>query len=198
VVQAVLPARPIEKGRQGPGLLAYVASSKYVDHLPLYRLEQIFARHGVQVTRRTPSEWNGAVADLLEPIVRVMHREQVCRSPWIQCDDTTLEVRDPSCTPEIRTGHLWVYRGELNEAVYDFTWSRNRDGPLKILAGWRGYLQVDAAPASDDVFAQYPGIIEASCMARARRYFKEALPAAAVPCTGVGDHQPALRDRAGR
>jgi transposase len=90
VVQAGLPARPIEKGRPGPGLLAHVVSSKYADHLPLYRLEQIFARHGVEITRRTLAEWNGAVADLLEPIVRAMHREQVCQSPWIQCDDTTL------------------------------------------------------------------------------------------------------------
>ena len=65
VVQAALPARPIEKGRPGPGLLAHVVSSKYADHLPLYRLEQIFERHGVQITRRTLSEWNGAVADLL-------------------------------------------------------------------------------------------------------------------------------------
>jgi transposase InsO family protein len=58
----------------------------------------------VQVTRRTLSEWNGAVADLLEPIVRVMHREQVRQSPWTQCDDTTLDVQDPSRAPEIRTG----------------------------------------------------------------------------------------------
>ena len=101
VVQAVLPARPIEKGRPGPGLLAHVVTSKYADHLPLYRLEQIFERHGVQVTRRTLSEWNGAVADLLEPIVRVMHREQVRQSSWIQCDDTTLDVQDPSRAPEI-------------------------------------------------------------------------------------------------
>jgi hypothetical protein len=108
------------------------------------------------------AEWNGAVADLLEPFVRVMHREQVRQSPWIQCDDTTLEVQDQSRAPEIRTGHLWVYRGELGEVVYDFTWSRNRDGPLKMLAGYRGYLQVDAAPAYDDVFTQYPGIIEAA------------------------------------
>ena len=121
--------------RPGPGLLAHVVSSKYADHLPLYRLEQIFERHGVQITRRTLSEWNGAVADLLEPIVRTMHREQVCQSPWIQCDDTTLDVQDPSRAPEIRTGHLWVYRGELGEVVYDFTWSCNRDGPLKMLAG---------------------------------------------------------------
>ena len=55
-------------------------------------------------------------------------------------------------------------------------------GPLKMLAGWRGYLQVDAAPAYDDVFVQSPGIIEVGCMAHARRYFKEALPTAAVPC----------------
>jgi len=152
VMQAVLPARPIERGRPGAGLLAHVVSSKYADHLPLYRLEQIFERHGVQINRRTLSEWNGAVADLLAPIVRVMHREQVCQSPWIQCDDTTLDVQDPSRAPEIRTGHLWVYRGKLGDVVYDFTWSRNRDGPLKMLAGYRGYLQVDAAPAYDDVF----------------------------------------------
>jgi hypothetical protein len=148
----------------------------------LYRLEQIFARHGVPVTRRTLSEWNGAVADLLAPIVRAMHQDQVRQSPWIQCDDTTLEVQDPSRAPEIRTGHLWVYRGELGEVVYDFTWARNRDGPLQMLANYRGYLQVDAAPAYDDVFAQHPAIIEVGCWAHARRYFKEALPTAAVPC----------------
>lgn len=185
VVQAALPARPIEKGRPGPGLLAHVVSSKYADHLPLYRLAQIFERHAIQITRRTLSEWNGAVADLLEPIVRAMHREQVCQSPWIQCDDTTLDVQDPSRAPEIRTGHLWVYRGELGEVVYDFTWSRNRDGPLKMLAGYRGYLQVDAAPAYGDVFAQYPAIFEVGCMAHARRYFKEAMPTAAMVCAQV-------------
>lgn len=185
VVQAALPARPIEKGRPGAGLLAHVVTSKYADHLPLYRQEQIFERHGVEVTRRTLSEWNGAVADMLEPIVRAMHREQVCQSPWIQCDDTTLDVQDPSRAPEIRTGHIWVYRGELGEVVYDFTWARNRDGPLKMLAGYRGYLQVDAAPAYDDVFAQHPEIIEVGCVAHARRYFKEAMPTAAVVCAHV-------------
>jgi transposase len=94
-------------------------------------------------------------------------------------------VQDASRAPEIRTGHLWVYRGELGEVVYDFTWSRNRDGPLKMVAGYRGYLQVDAAPAYDDVFAKYPAIIEVGCMAHARRYFKEAMPTAAVACAQV-------------
>ena len=57
----VLPARPIEKGRPGPGLLAHVVTSKYGDHLPLYRLERIFPRHGIDIGRSTLSEWCGAV-----------------------------------------------------------------------------------------------------------------------------------------
>jgi transposase len=54
-----------------------------------------------------------------------------------------------------------------------------------MLATYRGYLQVDAAPAYDDVFAQHPEIIEVGCWAHARRYFKEALPTAAIPCAQV-------------
>ncbi len=51
-------------------------------------------------------------------------------------------------------------RGQLGDVVYDFTWSRNRDGPSKMLANYRGYLQGDAAPTYDEVFAQHPEIIE--------------------------------------
>jgi transposase len=100
VVQASLPARPIEKGRPGPGLLAHVVTSKYSDHLPLYRQEQIFERHGVQVTRRTLSEWNGAVADILEPIVRAMHREA---NVPVAVD--SMRRHDPGCAgPESSAG----------------------------------------------------------------------------------------------
>jgi hypothetical protein len=185
VVQAILPPRPIEKGRPGAGLLAHVVSSKYADHLPLYRQEQIFARHGIEVTRRTLSEWNGAVADLLKPIVEAMRTEQVLRSAWIQCDDTGLEVQQPGAMPGSRSGHMWVYRDAEGDAVYDFTWSRNREGPLRMLTGYEGYLQADAAPAFDDVFLRYPTIKEVGCWAHTRRYFKEAATSAAVECAQV-------------
>jgi transposase len=49
----------------GPGLLAYVATSKYADYLPLYRLEAIFERNGLQIDRATQSVWCGDVADLI-------------------------------------------------------------------------------------------------------------------------------------
>jgi transposase len=183
VVQAALPARPIEKGRPGPGLLAHVVTSKYADHLPLYRIEQILGRQGIEVSRRTLSEWNGAVADLLAPIVAAI-KKQILASQWIQCDDTGLEVQDPEREPAYRQGHLWVYRGSRADVVYDFTWQRNRDGPMKMLESYAGYLQADAAPAFNDLFLIRP-IVEVGCWAHARRYFKEAVATAAVEATRV-------------
>ena len=53
VVIAEKPSKPIDKGRPGPGLLAYIVTSKYADHLPLNRMEGIFARHGVNISRKT-------------------------------------------------------------------------------------------------------------------------------------------------
>src|SRR5690606_8462653 len=95
VTQAALPARPIDKGRPGPGLLAHVVTSKYGDHLPLYRLEPMFRRHGIEISRSTLSEWCGAVADLLAPVATQIAAD-VLGSRWIQCDDTTVEVQDRS------------------------------------------------------------------------------------------------------
>jgi len=173
VVQAALPPRPIDKGRPGPGLLAHVVTSKYGEHVPLYRLERIFPRHGIDIGRSTLSEWCGAVSDLLEPVATQIAAEVLC-SKWVQSDDTTVEVQDRSCNPAYPKGHIWVYRGEDGSAFYDFTWKRNSEGPLRILRRYQGYLQADAAPAYDDVYAQLP-IVEVGCWAHARRRFKEAL-----------------------
>jgi transposase len=178
--QPPLPARPIEKGRPEPGLLAHVVTSKYAEHLPLYRLEQIFARHGVVVTRRTLAEWNGAVADLLAPLVTRGLTGELLASPWIQCDDTTLDVQVEDREPKIREGHMWTYRGMGGEVMYDFTWARNGEGPGRMLADYRGYLQADAAPAYDSLFKAHLDIIEVGCWAHARRYVKEAVASAAA------------------
>jgi transposase len=171
VTQAALPARPIEKGRPEPGVLAHVVTSKYADHLPLYRIAQIFARHGITVSRGVLAEWNGAVADLLRPLAQAIQR-QLLQSRWIQSDDTTVTVQEAE--RGYRSGHMWVYRDEWGDQVYDFDWHRNKASPSRILAGYRGYLQVDAAPAYDDIFASQPHIIEVGCWAHARRYFKDA------------------------
>ena len=192
VAQAELPLRPIEKGRPEPGLLAYVVTSKYADHLPLYRQEQILYRHGVEVSRRTLAEWSGAVADLLGLVVEEGIKKELLRSAYIQCDDTTLDVQLPEERgkekrerPAIEQGNMWAYRDAEGDVVYDFTWGRIREGPERMLREYQGYVQADAAPAHDPLFEGRKDLIEVGCWAHARRKFKEAAPTAAERCALV-------------
>jgi len=73
---------PIARGLAGPGLLAYIVTSKFSDYLPLYRLEEIFARQGFEIARATQSVWCGAVADLVEPLYQRMRSRCGPRTWW--------------------------------------------------------------------------------------------------------------------
>jgi transposase len=178
VIAERLP-EPIEKGLPGPGLLAQVIVSKYADHLPLYRQEGIFRRHGVELSRQTMCDWMAVSAELLEPIVKEMHRE-IKKSRVIQTDDTTVPVLDRSLG-KTRTGRLWDYLGDRDHphVVYDYTPDRSSEGPLRMLEGYEGYLQADAYSAYDTLYAGKQ-IIEVGCWAHARRKFDEAKTSDAV------------------
>jgi transposase len=173
VAIADAPVRPIEKGLPGPGLLASVAVSKYSDHLPLYRLEDIFSRHGVELSRSTLSRWAARTADLLEPLYGRMI-ERVRLSAVIHTDDTPVSVLDPSL-PKTRTGRFWVYIGDDDNpySVYDYTTSRRRDGPAGFLKDFYGYLQADAFAGYDGIYAAGT-VQQVLCWAHARRKFFEA------------------------
>jgi transposase len=172
VIAERLP-EPIEKGLPGPGLLAHVAVSKSADHLPLYRQEGILRRHGVELSRSTLCDWMAAAAGLLAPIVQAMLK-RVLQSEVIQTDDTPVKVQDHD-GQGIKTGRLWAYLGDHNHrfVVYDYTPDRSRDGPERILKGFKGYLQADAYSAYDGLFAD-GSIVEVGCWMHARRKFYEA------------------------
>lgn len=171
IVIGDLPARPIEKGRPGPGLLAHVLTSKYGDHLPLNRLETIFARHGLEISRSTMCDWVRDAAGLLDPIVRAI-RDEVLASYKINTDDTPVPVlaKDRNQT---RNGYLWVYIAPGGNVVFDYTPSRSRDGPVAFLRGYEGYLQADAYSGYDTIFED-SRVIEVGCWAHTRRRFYEA------------------------
>ena len=82
IVQAYAPSKVIDKGIAGPGLLADIFIDKFCNHLPAYRLSQIFAREGVEISRSTISSWLGQGAKLLEPIAELI-REYVLSSNQI-------------------------------------------------------------------------------------------------------------------
>jgi transposase len=175
VVTAPKPMAPIEKGLPGPGLLAHVAVSKYGDHLPLNRQEEIFHRQGVDLPRQTMADWMRAGADLVSPLYALM-KQQVLSSKAIQTDDTPVPVLDPDL-PHTRTGRIWTYvgDGEHPYTVYDYTPTRSRDGPEEFLKAFRGYLQADAYSGYDHFYEEPErGIEEVACMAHVRRKHWEA------------------------
>lgn len=174
IVTAPVPAMPIEKGLATAGLLAYVAVSKFADHLPLTRLSQIFARHGVRVASSTMGGWIAAVASLLEPIVLAM-LSLVLGGHRINIDDTPIPVLDRT-RKKTREAHLWVLVGadERPYTIYQYCPDK-QFGPIwKLLAHFEGYLQADAAPGYDRIFISGK-VIEVGCRAHSRRRFYEAL-----------------------
>ena len=175
VVTGEKPQQAIEKGLPGPGLLAHVAVSKYGDHLPLHRQEQMFGRQGVQVSRKTMCDWMGRCAELLAPLYEQMKWETL-RSKVVQTDDTPVGVLDPELT-RTRTGRIWTYVGDDEHpyTVYDYTPNRNRDGPEAFLEDFRGYLQADAYAGYDALYtAADREVTEVACWAHTRRKFYEA------------------------
>ncbi len=141
------PPQPIDKGLPGPGLLAQTITSKYSDHLPLYRLEDIFARHGVELSRATLCGWMASCAELLTPLYDLMVKRALL-STVIHTDDTTVPVFDPTL-PKTRTGRFWVYIGDVRNpyVVYDYTPRRTRDGPERFLRGFSVTSRPTRSPA---------------------------------------------------
>ena len=178
VALAPKPAQPLEKGIPGPGLLAQVVSSKFQQHSPLYRQEDIFAQmaDGVRVPRNSQCRWVAHVAEELRPIKNYMLKI-VKRSRRIHTDDTTLPVL-PQGPPGQSTvkAKAWCYVGDEDHAhtVYEVTARRTRDGPMQVLGDYEGYLQADAFSGYDAIYASGK-VKEAACWAHAKRKLDAAL-----------------------
>lgn len=170
------PPQPIEKSIAGSSLLAHVIVSKMADHLPLHRQEKMFERNGVDISRKSMGGWMAQCADLLSPLY-LAAKKVLFGSKVIGTDDTSVKVLDRKL-PFARTGRIWPYYGDTDHPVilYDYTPTRQRAGPEKFLAGYRGYLQADAYGGYDAFFKDPArGLIEVGCVAHARRYFYKAL-----------------------
>ena len=175
VAIAAKAPQPISKGLPGPGLLAQIVLSKYGDHLPLYRQEDIFTRHGITIRRSTLCDWIAAAADLAERLYQRMC-ELIRQSKVIHTDDTSVPLLDP-VIGRARQARFWAYIGDAAYpySIYDFTDSRKRDGPTTWLKGFEGYLQADAYGGYDGLYRDpQRNIVEVACWTHTRRYWWEA------------------------
>ena len=174
VAVASKPPEAIPGGLAGPGLMAQVIVSKGADHLPLHRLEGIFQRQGVRISRQTMDGWWLQTAEFLQPLYASAIRV-VLASHVIHTDDTGVKIRD-AWRKEKHTGHFWPYVGDPLHPLtaFDYTTNHKRDGPAAFLKDYRGYLQADAFNGYDGIYLESGGrIIEVACWAHARRKYHE-------------------------
>ena len=171
IESAPKPAAAIDKGLPGPGLLSYITVSKFDMYLPLYRLESHFERQGFRIARSTQSIWCGDMADLVEPVYKHMIK-RVLQSHLIATDDTHMPML---AKDKAYRAYMWVYIGDDDHPynIYDFSTSRNREGPINFLGDYDQVLLADG-------YAGYNGVVTGNALTRAgcwlhlKRKFVEA------------------------
>jgi transposase len=172
LTQAPVPAHVIDKGIPTAGLLAHVLIAKYADHLPLYRQEQIFGRAGLALPRSTMAAWVGACGVQLQPLVDALKAAMFDHSV-LHADETPVQVLDPGAG-KTKRAYLWTYASttlsSLKAVVYDFADGRAGEHTQTFFGDWRGTVVCDGYSGYKALLKQ-PGMIEAGCLAHARRKF---------------------------
>jgi transposase len=181
LVQEPVEPQIIDKGMPSSGLLAHTLVSRFVDHLPYYRQEQINARAGVHTPRSTLAAWSGAAGASLQPLYDA-HRAFVLGAQVLHADETPVRMLDPGAGKTTKA-YVWAYaRGEHDPVpgvIYDFCIGRGAKYPVAFLNGWAGTITCDDYKGYDALFRD--GRIEAGCLAHARRKFDELAKANASP-----------------
>jgi len=189
MVQVPAPSRPIPGSMAGPNLLAYVLVSKFDDHLPLYRLNEIFARMGADIPDSTLVDWCGRAMKVLQPLTERIETE-VMASDLLHCDDTPIRVldrsrRDKGLGKGVKQGRIWAYVRDQRPwdgaappgAVYYFAPDRKGEHVGQHLQGSSGILQADAYAGFNKLYEKRADgsrqFHEAACWAHLRRDFHD-------------------------
>ncbi|WGS88466.1 IS66 family transposase [Methylomonas sp. UP202] len=194
ITAAPIPPAVIDGGMAAVGLLTWVLIGKYLDHLPLYRLEQIAARDGVILSRSTLADWVGRLGVALAPLADRLAWHLLQRDS-LHADETPVPQLDPG-SGKTKKAYLWAYRSnDLQPGpkliVFDYQAGRGGRHVQQFLGDWRGHLLVDDYAGYKALFAttrahpasQHPlePCIELACLAHARRKFFDLLQTSQSP-----------------
>lgn len=179
ILIAPVAERPLPKAIAGAGLLSQIVIDKYVDHLPLYRQQQRFARENITIPYATLTDWVHNSCRLIEPLYEAL-RKEVIAGDYLHADETPIKVLDKDKKGETHRGYYWVYHNSIEGLVlFDYQMGRGREGPRQMLKDFKGHLQTDGYSAYEFFKEQQEQggatITVLHCMAHARRKFYEAL-----------------------
>jgi transposase len=170
IVMGETPELPIPRGMAGPGLLADTLVRRWQDHLPLHRLEGIYAREGMEIARSTICNWHEQLTPMAEQLVAAM-REDAFKSPYLCTDATGVLVQ---AKEKCRRSHFWVLVAPKRHVLFEYTREHTKVAVDSVLSGYEGYLVADAHAVYDHLY-ESERVTEVNCWAHARRYFFKAL-----------------------
>jgi len=170
VFQAPAPELPIERCIAGPALLAHTIVQRWLDHIPLHRMERIFGREGYPVARSTICGWHFQLAELVRPLLRAMW-EDALQAPYLCTDATGVLVQNRE---KCRNGHFWVVAAPERHVLFAYTPKHDSAAVDELLAGYKGYLVADAHAVFDHLYKS-GDVVESGCWSHARRYWFKAL-----------------------
>ncbi|MGP9551840.1 IS66 family transposase [Halomonas sp. AOP42-D1-22] len=185
---APAPAKLLPKSNASATLLAYIATAKYQDALPLYRQSQIFARHGAEIPRNTLARWMVQAGERIIPLIDAL-RQHLLNAPLIHMDETTLQVNQEADRAASATSYMWVQRGGppgQQVVLFDYAASRAGRVPVDLLGDYAGRLITDGYEGYAEIVRRN-GITHAGCWAHARRKFVEAQKVQPKGKTGKAD-----------
>lgn len=172
--EAPAPLEMIPKSNASGSVLAYIATAKYVDALPLYRQEAIFKRVGLDLSRQTMARWMIQVGEKIAPLITLL-REELLKSFYIHMDETVVQVLKEEGKKAETKSYMWVQARSGPKPIILFHYAKDRSGThaYELLDDYRGALQVDG-------YDGYASVIEKNemtrlgCWAHARRKFYDA------------------------
>lgn len=169
VVTAKKPTQPIEKSIASPGLLAHIATQKYIDALPLHRQIDIFKRIGVNMDRTTLANWMVKCGQLVQPLINLLH-ERVLEQTLLHADETRVQVLNETGRTAQTQSFMWALRSvqpQCAAVLYRYEPTRSGKAASELLRQFNGALMTDGYAAYQAV-CQKNQITHLACWVHAR------------------------------
>ena len=179
MVKADHPKALLHGSLVSPSLGAAIINGKYVNAVPLYRLEQEFQRYGLQITRQNMANWCIRLAEeYLSILYNHLHKELYFYHV-IQADETPVLVNHDGRKAGSKSW-MWVYRsGHLYQkrqiVLYEYQQTRNASHPREFLKGYDGICVTDGYQVYHTLEKELEELTIAGCWVHCRRRFDEAL-----------------------